>query len=114
MDDDRCTAGDRDGNRCQLFAEHHGHEHAALIFTGPSVYSRGTSDVLNSAKVCLRVTSGSDPSVRREARGSGVGVSPNDASAPPRGGADVVWFAQARARSIATGTGLLTMSRTGE
>jgi hypothetical protein len=30
------------------------------------------------------------------------------------GGADVVWFAQARATSIATGTGLLTMSRTGE
>jgi hypothetical protein len=42
MGDDRCTALDHVGHRCQLFAGHHGHDHAALVFTGPWVYSRGT------------------------------------------------------------------------
>lgn len=46
MDEDRCTARDyQDNHRCQLFAPHVGHDHAALLFTGPTVYSRGTGKV---------------------------------------------------------------------
>jgi hypothetical protein len=44
MDEDRCTARD-DGHRGQLSAPHDGHDHAAMIFAGPSVYSRGTGKV---------------------------------------------------------------------
>jgi hypothetical protein len=45
MDDRRCAARDHEGHRCQLFTRHDGHDHAALIFTGPWVYSRGTGKV---------------------------------------------------------------------
>src|SRR5215472_17934529 len=56
----------------------------------------------------------SAPSVRRRVAERASGVPEHDVRAAARGGADVMWMVQARAKSMATGTGLLTMSRTGE
>ena len=43
LDEALCAARDyQDNHRCQLFAEHTGHDHTAVIFTDDWAYSRGT------------------------------------------------------------------------